>query len=114
MPTTNELLMSGILAEEDEEQRQPSPERKTALINKVSKFVVVPKEEPFVFEITELQIEYFKDNEEYPLLKDVKLGDIVLVFADEGKLLVYRESEDKVISYGIEESINELIEVELS
>jgi hypothetical protein len=68
-------------------------------VSNIDQFVMlgensVSPETPKVFKVTDLNAEIFKN----PIFKSVSLGDLVLVYEKIGKIVVFRQIQNKIVS----------------
>lgn len=68
----------------------------TTIKNKVAKLVMPLNGEPKIYKIQ--NPEPLREKSEF--YKDVESGDVVLVYSDTKKVLIYRDSVGKIVNYG--------------
>lgn len=80
-----------------EGQQELSRQQTELILSKVAALIVLPSEEvPVIATINDA--ETLKSQE--PFYADAQNGDFVIVFAQAGKAIIYRESENKLVNIG--------------
>jgi hypothetical protein len=90
------LAAAGVLGNEYLKLKRFKDERDVELLKKqLSRHLVLPKEEPLVATVTDVE----KLKAEQAFYRNAKNGDKVFVWKD--KALIYRGSEDRIVDFGI-------------
>lgn len=73
-------------------QSRPSDKEATELVDKISKFMTLPKEKPTIATVEDASKLHSQS-----FFKHCQKGDKVLMFADAKKAILYRPSQNKII-----------------
>ncbi len=84
----------GVQGAQTSQQMAATPKE---LVDEISKFIVLPNEEPQVATISNVDILKGGDGSEF--FKNAQNGDAVLIFTKAGRGLLYRPSTHKIIEY---------------
>ena len=76
--------------------QQAQQSKVNAIKDKVGKLIAIPKDETPVLATVDDK-EKLKDQ---PFFKDAQNGDVILMFAQSKKAIIYRESENKLVNVG--------------
>lgn len=98
------VIGGGYFAYKTYQAKQNSPEAQAAklteqknnIINKIKTLTVLPPEEPVLFTVNDAAL--LKSQQAF--FKDAANGDVLLVFQNSGKALIYRESTNQIINAG--------------
>lgn len=80
-----------------EAQQAKAVEEKNSILAKIGQLTVLPTdEEPVLFTVNDANL--LKSQQAF--FKDAANGDVLLVYQQGGKALIYRESENKIVNSG--------------
>jgi hypothetical protein len=84
------------MIETPEQQAAKAEEQKNAVIAKVKALTVLPEEEPVLFTVNDAEL--LKSQQAF--FKDAQNGDVLLVFQNDSKALIFRESTNQIVNAG--------------
>lgn len=93
------LFISFVLKKKDENPTQEnfiSQEEVSVLTKELSRFMVVPNEEPLIFTISD--VDYLVQEQKF--FEHASNGDILFVFPEAEKAVVYSQKRERIINAG--------------